>query len=152
MILNGFRYNDAPHTWALVEADYEVKSIGQLLYRFYSEFDIEDPEVNKPLAFSRDPQNKDQKPIYGPYNNVVVLPYRRNFYIVVEKKYREIYGPHCARIFYKCRQIDDVVWVAILQFEAMFYNDEAILKAVTEGILSHGFYQSPQTRDEIVVL
>lgn len=147
MDLQGFLFPDSPWKWQFATADYKVASLQQLLQKFEDEYNYDE----KPLAFARDPVNKEGRPYYATTTNWIVLPYRRGFYFTIERN--GMFGPHACRLYYKSWQADgEIAWVAICQVSAMWHSDERMLAAFTEAINSDELYQSPKTAATIVIL
>lgn len=139
--LQGFRFADSPVAWELAPVDHEMISLGQLLTRFYRLFDL-DLETYYPLAWVRDPIQKNGEPAY--VDPVIQSWYRRGFYVVIEKN--RLFGPHGAFLYYKCEQLDnEAVWVATLQIKAMFYDDKTMQEELLCGIRLREFYHSETT-------
>lgn len=159
MDLRGFRFDNAPWQWSLQPADCKVASLAHLFRRWkedvaYNSCPLLLKQPDKSNAYLlRDPLNADGKPYYDPCTNWVVIAYRQNFYIVIEKQYHEMFGPHPARLFYRSYQLEDeICWVAIAQLNFMWYSDEKLLIAVREAIQAEEFYQSERTGETIVIL
>lgn len=150
-IVQGFKFHDAAITWELQAADLKVASLQQILERFYGQFDFSDLESFNPLGWARNPENKDGTLFYG-LSDVIVVPFRRGFYIVIEKQYRELYGPHSARLLYKGHQCEETIWVAIMQVECYFYSDDKLRELLLAAIHEKAFYQSEHTQQQIVIL
>ena len=145
--LQGFKFFNAPMRWVLEAKEPEVTTLGQLLKRFMEEWEW----GKKPLGWARNPLAPDGTPFYGDVVDVVVAPYRKNFYVVIERAFNDLFGPHCVRVFYKSHQIkDDVVWVAICQICCMWHSDEKLQAAMIEAIDAGELYQSEKTAAEIV--
>lgn len=145
--LQGFRFHDAPIKWELAPVDYQMISLGNLLKRFYGTFD-KDIESYRPLAFVRNPTQRNGEPAY--VNDVIVVPYRRNFRIVIEKE--GIFGPHATYLYYSSEQLaGEVAWVATLQITGMYYDDQVILDELTCAIRLRQLYHSEKSAEQIVI-
>lgn len=155
MMIQPFNSGDehtAPAYWVL-ETQYRQLSLAQMLQRFYDDFDPTEPLTYDPLGVVYNPEDANGKRFYSFDNEqVVVFAYRRGFYIVVEKHWRYMEGPHSTKLFYKCHQIKDTIWIATLQLNGMFYNEEAMLSAVILAVINQEFYQSEKSANEIVML
>lgn len=149
--LRGFRFEGAPFEWVLSPQEPKVATLQQLLQKFYDEFDPSEPDTYKPLGLVRNPMDVELQPYFG-NNEVIAIPYRKRFLIIVEEQFREPFGPHPARLLYKCWQTDEMIWVAILQISEFFFSDEKMLLALTLGIQESNFFQSPKTASTIIIL
>ena len=148
-ILHGFMYPDAPTSWVLSPAEGECISIKNLLKKFYDLFIEDEPLSYKPLAWVLDPEKEGHR-IFGSHNNHILVIYRRNFYVVIEKCFGQIQGPHAARLMYKSDHTGEAVWIGVLQIEQIFYSQERMELLLTEAIKQREFYQSPETEKIIV--
>lgn len=146
MDLEGFQYENAPWVWSLAPVEHEVTSMGQLVDRFYENFSYS----AKPLAWARNPVHPSEGTLYYS-GDVIVIPYSSNYYVVIEKAHREIFGPHRTKLLYKARQVNETYWVATLQLEAMFYSDERMLIVLTQAITDRQFYISDYSKKIIVI-
>lgn len=154
IVIQPFNSDDdstAPAFW-IAEPEFRVLSKGQLLERFYTEFDPTDPPGNKPIAFVYNPEIDGVR--VGSFNGdqIVVVAYRKNYRVFIEKNWRYISGPHAALLYYQPWQVEGIVWVATCQVEGMFYNEETIREALTTCILQHEFYHSPKSSAEIIII
>lgn len=146
--VQGFRFHDAPITWELAPVEHERITLGRLLKRFYDSFDPKDIVSYRPPAFVRNPIQKNGEPAYD--RDVIVIPYYRGFRVVLEKE--GMFGPHPAYLYYYCEQVQgEVVWIATMQIEGMYYDDKVLLDEVTCAIRLKHFYQSPKSAEIIVV-
>lgn len=147
--VQGFRYPDAPGRWMLEIADEKVTSLQLLLAKFRVEWKW---RRGKPLAIARDPVNSEGKGFYDPLTNWIVMPYTGQFYFVIERKLRDLYGPHAARLYYKSYQIEQTWWVAICQLQALWHSDIKMLAALQDAVRGDELYQSEETQQTIVTL
>jgi hypothetical protein len=145
MIVQPFNGENCPHSWVL-EKELKVATLQELLGKFYEELDY----GFYPLAWAYNPE-KEGKPMY-PDQHVVVVPFRLGFRVIIDRHGRFIGGPHAAMLYYKCYQIEDVVWVATLQLEAMFFNDQAMKDALSTAITNREFFHSEKTGQTIITL
>jgi hypothetical protein len=146
MDVEGFLFENAAWRWELAKVDMEVCSMGQLVERFKENYSYS----AKPLAWVRDPINPTEgKPWYGD-ENVIIVAFPGRFFVKIEKAHREMFGPHRTKLFYKAYQVEESYWLATLQLEAMFYSDERMLIALTQGI-TNGFYISEYSSKIIVI-
>lgn len=151
MELQDFGFEGAPLHWSLELTDPRYASLQQLLEKFMEEWSW----GKKPLGWVQNPETKDGQPYFadGTNNDYIVAPYRKNFYIVIERSLGEIFGPHIARLMYRSWQVSgEISWVAVCQIEAMWHSDERMLKALTTAIDSGELYQSLKTAETIVLL
>ncbi len=146
--VQGFRFPNSPIRWVLEYAINKAVTMEQLLQRFYDLFSEEDEHPFAPLAFVRDPEEEGRR-IYG-YENVIVAPFRREYYCVITKQLGDIYGPHPCRLY--MRNGSETLWIAILQISEMFYSDERMLNLLKQSIKDREFYQSESTKKDIVTL
>ncbi len=140
--LAGFRFDNAQTKWVLEDRITKVKTLKQLLDEFYTEHSDSEPPY-KPLGWIRDPEQEGRR-IYGDTTTVIMAPYRRGYYIVIEKQFQLIQGPHAARLYWK-HPDGGVVWVAIMQLQCMFYSDERMQSLLLTLLESREFYQSDKT-------
>jgi len=144
--------NAAPAYWVL-EIEHRVMSLAQVLQRFYDEFDPEEPLSFNPLSLIYNPEKEGKRIFSFDNEQVLAAIYRKGFYVIIEKHFRLIEGPHAAFLYYRTFQVEGVVWVATLQIsDAMFYNDAAMLSALTLAIFNRDFYQSPKSAEQIVII
>lgn len=157
MMLQPFNSDDertAPAFWVF-ERVLRQMSMRQLLQRFYDEFDANDIYTCLPISRVYNPEDKITGKRYFGFSNeqVVLFIYRRGFYVVIEKHWRLMEGPHATKLFYKSEQTKETLWVATLQLdECMFYNEDVVTNKLTEAILNRDFFQSDRTADEIIFL
>ena len=150
--VGGFRWPNAPTQWVLAPTDEAQISLGHLLEKFYELFDFDDDITFKPLVMVRDPLDKEGKPYFGSLAQILLVMYRRGYYVLIEKDFSNIFGPHAARLHRRSER-GEIVWIAVLQVENIsFYSDEKILAAVTTAIQSHTFYQTDKTAQILVNL
>lgn len=151
-VIGGFRFPNSPIQWVFDYAIHDTLTMEQLLERFYSRFISEEPEdeyTYKPITFVRDPE-KEGKRIYGDNTNFIVVIYPKGFHCVIEKQFREIYGPHACKLFWK--NDDELMWVATLQICEMFFSDDKILAALATAIKKRQFFQSEETKIETLII
>lgn len=144
----GFKFDDSEAArWELVPADMQVTTPAVLLRQFRKEWRW---WIKKPVAWVRNPEDREGHSIYG--TDVIVVVYPRNFYIVIERYHREIFGPHPARLFYRSWQVlEETAWIAICQLQIMWHSDERMFKALTHEIRNRNFWHSEATAKEIVL-
>lgn len=159
MDLSGFRFDSSLWRWTLEPVDLRVTSLQTLLATFTEDwkYDYHPILLRQPDGTNgyliRDPADKNGEPYYDPLTNWIYLQYRRGFYITIERQYREIFGPHPARLFYRSwQQPGEIIWVGICQVSAMWHSDERMFKGLQESVNEGGFYQSPKTAETIIVL
>ena len=140
----GFKFPDAPTKWVLEKVDPEFITLGRLLAKFYENLSY-DPE---PLKWVRDPLTPEGNPYYG--DAVIVVLYPRNFYIVIEKQFGELYGPHAARLFYRSYTTKEIFWIAIVQITEMFHSDERLKLSLASELAAKNLYQCNVTAEIIV--
>lgn len=149
MDVQGFRFHDAPIQWALEPVDCKLASCATLLAKFLEEWSYD----QKPLAWARNPVDKDGRPYYEPITDWIVAPYRRNFRLVIERQFGEMFGPHPVRLYYESWQIPgELAWIAICQIRAMWHSDDRMLLAVQEAVNAGELYQSEKTAETLVLL
>ncbi len=144
MTVQPFRFPNAPAHWILAPSD--TKSIGQLLSEFYDGFYPDELQPFKPLGWALDPE-KDGERIFGKLGSFICAPYRRGYYVVIEKAFGELFGPHAVRLMYKSYQLGEPIWVAILQISAPFTIQERMENELREAIRTRQFFQSEQTAE-----
>ena len=149
MKLQGFRFYDAPCQWVIEKKLERVTSIGKLLEKFYDLFTPEDDVSFNPLAVAIDPEKNGDR-IFGKLGSYVLVIYRRDFYVVIEKNFSNLYGPHAAQLMYKSDQTGEPIWIAILQIEGLFYSQDKLVAYLTDAIKSQSFFQTPETSETIV--
>jgi hypothetical protein len=146
MDVEGFLFEDSAWRWELARRDMEVSSMGQLVDRFNENYSYS----AKPLAWSRNPVNPTEgTPWYGD-EQVIIVPFPGRYFVKIEKAFNNLNGPHRTKLFYKAYQVPETYWLATLQLEAMFYSDERMLIALTQGI-TDGFYISERSSKIIVI-
>jgi hypothetical protein len=146
MDLEGFQYENAPWVWSFQPIDYDVASMGQLVARFNENFSYS----AKPLAWVRNPVRATEGTAYY-QDDVIVIPYSSNFYVLIEKAYREIFGPHRVKLLYKAYQVPETYWLATLQLCVSYYSDDDLLIALTQAITNNEFYISERSAKIIVI-
>ncbi len=144
MTVQPFRFADAPAHWVLAPS--VTKSIGQLLREFYDDFHPDDAHPFMPLGWVLDPEKNGER-IFGKLGSFICAPYRRGFYIVIEKAFGQLFGPHACRLMYKSYQLGEPIWVAILQLSAPFAMEEKMKEALREAISTRQFFHSEQTAE-----
>lgn len=144
--LRGFKFGDATMVWQFAPRDSPVVSLAQLLLKFYAEWRWH----NKPLGWARNPE-KEGVAVFA-NADVIVAPCRCGFYFVLERQFREIFGPHTMTLYYRSQYVDnEVVWVATAQFNGMWHSDERVREAFFDVIKRKKLYQS-ETTAALVVL
>lgn len=146
-VLRKFRFAQSPLTWEFDVKGERVCSLAQLLQRFYEEWEWD----RKFLGWHRDDGKTKTEQMTSPER--IIIPYRKSFYIEIERAYNEIMGPHVARLMYRPWQIDnEIIWVGILQMNCMWHSDDRLRTMITAEINRKAFYQSPDTAAMIVTL
>lgn len=146
--VQGFLHEDSPFVW-FFEKNYRTCRLSYLLERFYDQFDYKDIESFTWLSWIRDPKIQD-KPLYSEEKILVI--FRRNFYITIERHFRYVSGPHITQLFYRCEQIQDTVWVATLQSSGMFFKDSALQDDLRTNLVERNFYHSLKSAEAIIIL
>lgn len=145
--LRKFRFSDSPLRWEFDVKGERVASLQQLLEKFYDEWQWD----RKFLGWHRDDGKTKTEQMISPER--IIAPYRKNFYIEIERAYNEIFGPHVARLLYRPWQVPgDVLWVGIIQINCMWHSDEKMKICIVAEINRKSFYQSEDTAATIVTL
>lgn len=148
MEIRPFRFEEAPLSWQLGLVDPQYTSLQKLLQKFMEEWEW----GKKPLGWAYDPENAEGRSFMDQKYKWIVAPYRRNFYITIEKCFDNIFGPHTVRLMYKSWQVrGEFVWVAICQIHARWYNEDQMVEELIKSVDAGEFYQSEKTSKQIVL-
>lgn len=146
-VLRKFRFSDSPLRWEFDVKGERVCSLAQLLEKFYDEWQWD----RKFLGWHRDDGKTKTEQMMSP--NRIIVPCRKSFYIEIEQRYNEVFGPHNARLLYRSWQVEgDVLWVGIVQVNCMWTSDDRMKTEITAQVNRKAFYQSEQTAAVIVTL
>lgn len=132
--------------------DLDLSSCGAMLDRFNNDIDSDDPCTAKPLGMVLNPTGRNDQRFWQ-YNDVWVLVYRNNFFVVIEKHNRYVSGPHRAMLKYKSEQTGKVFWIATLQItECMFYSQEKVSALILDAVVNKLWYLSDRSKKDLVVI
>lgn len=116
--------------------------MGDLLTKFYNFNEEQQPLVFKLLEDER-------QAIREKMWHVVM---RGNFFLDIEQG-REIAGPHCCRLWFRCfLPRKEVHWLASVQLEAFYFNEEQMKAELLRAMAEREFYMLPANRDKPVIL
>lgn len=143
--------------WELQQADLRVSTVGKLFARFMDEWAYDSspllmtmPDTTRGYVL-RNPENKWGQRYFDANTDWSVIAFRQRFHITIERQYREVFGPHPARIMYRSWQLEgELIWVAIAQLNFMWHSDERLLASLQEALKAGEFYQSEKTAETVI--
>lgn len=147
--LGGVIHSDSPYRWVL-ERDPDVTTLGKLLIKFYDLFHPDDLHPFKSLGWARDPEHNGKR-VYPESVHVIVVPYRKNFRIVIEKHFQLVMGPHFATLLY-LTETRELLWIAGIQLEGLFWSDDQMQSVLVAALQNKELYQSEKTANTIVFI
>lgn len=148
MEIQPFRFDGSPVHWELALVDPQYTTPFKLLAKFLEEWEW----GKKPLGWAYDPSTEEGRPYMDPKYKWIIAPYRKNFYISIEKAYDNIFGPHSVRLMYRSWQVKgEIVWVAICQIHGRWWNEENMQESMIAAIDAGELYQSIKTSKQIVL-
>lgn len=95
--------------------------------------------ASRPLAFIRHDKSE-----------LIRVQYGYGYFVVVERGFKLLSGPHRAQLFRSSPTNEDGIWLGTLQLDGAFYDDKGIKKQLRLAIKQKEYWASDESEEEIV--